>query len=59
MPLKNPIMTENIKKEETNPMRNLKKFLALVLAMMMVFSLMVTVNAATVTVSDFQAEYDS
>ena len=27
-------------------MRNLKKFLALVLAMMMVFSLMVTVNAA-------------
>ena len=30
-------------------MRNLKKFLALVLAMMMTLSLMVTVNAATPT----------
>ena len=39
-------LTAKIKKEETNPMRNLKKFLALVLAMMMVFSLMITVNAA-------------
>ena len=33
-------------------MRNLKKFLALVLAMMMVLSLMVTVNAASSTYSD-------
>ena len=35
------------KKEETYPMRNLKKFLALVLAMVMAMSLMVTANAAT------------
>ena len=35
-----------INKEETNPMRNLKKLLALVLAMMMALSLMVTANAA-------------
>ena len=33
-------------KEETIPMRNLKKFLALTLAMVMAFSLMVTANAA-------------
>ena len=33
-------------KEETIPMRNLKKFLALALAMVMAFSLMVTANAA-------------
>ena len=36
-------------------MRNLKKFLAVVLAMMMVFSLMVTVNAAT---GDQSTDYD-
>ena len=34
-------------------MRNLKKFLALVLAMMMTLSLMVTVNAAPATPNDF------
>ncbi len=39
-------MTAKYKKEETNPMRNLKKFLALVLAMIMAMSLMVTANAA-------------
>lgn len=43
-------------------MRNLKKFLALVLAMMMVFSLMVTANAATNTFTDageVSADYET
>ena len=35
-------------KEETIPMRNLKKFLALILAMVMAFSMMMTANAAHV-----------
>ena len=39
-------------------MRNLKKFLALVLAMMMVFSLMITVNAAT-TNAAMQARFEA
>ena len=40
-------------------MRNLKKFLALVLAMMMVFSLMITVNAATSdTANKYQGDFD-
>ena len=43
------------KKEETFPMRNLKKFLALVLAMVMAMSLMVTANAATKS-SEFPGE---
>ena len=39
-------------------MRNLKKFLALVLAMMMVFSLMVTANAATTFKDDADISED-
>ena len=39
-------------------MRNLKKFLALVLAMMMVFSLMITVNAATSSDTKYATAYN-
>ena len=39
-------------------MRNLKKFLALVLAMMMVFSLMITVNAATSSDTKYANAYN-